>query len=223
MKTLNVVLKGLSDAIAVACCMLAAVCALPTAFEIPFSLTPLIWFCAIAALLLSFGMHVPRFGFVFAALFLGGLGLWIAFRFGLLRDGAVRLFADVLEGVEGDFTIVQDPSAIRALAEAVADPVRSVTAFLAGVAALVGLLASFSLIRGKLLLLPSLIPLPLYLLGMIYTNCRPALWTAVLLAIWFGWTLLGHGVRKGDSVRAGAFFTMLLAALLGFGMLLLAV
>ncbi len=223
MKALNIFLKGFADAIAVACCMLAAVCALPTSFGIGFSLTPLVLFCAVAALLLSFGMHVPRFGFVFAALFLVGMVLLLALRFALLRDGAVWLLDTVLKEVGNDFTVLQDPSALHALADAVGDPVRSVTAFLAGAAALIGLLASFSLIRGKLLLLPALIPLPLLLLGMVYTDCRPALWTAVLAAIWSGWTLLGHGIRKGDSARAGACFLVLLAALIGLGLLIPAV
>ena len=214
MKGWNVVLKGITDAAAIACCMLAAVCALPTSFQIGFSLTQLILFCAIAALLLSFGLHVPRFGFVFAAVFLAGLVLLVALRFGLLRDGAIRVADVALNEVRETVVLLPNMEELDALAAAVSDPVRSVTAFLAGVAALVGLLASFSLIRGKLLLLPALIPLPLFLLGLIYTNCRPALWTAVLLAIWFGWTLLGHGIRKGDSPRAGLFFAILSAAFL---------
>lgn len=223
MKTLNVVLKGLADAVAVACCMLAAVCALPTAFAIGFSLKGLILFCTIAALLLSFGMNMPRFGIVVGAAFLLGMLLFIVFGYGLLRDGGVFYLDTVLGEVRDSVTIVPDLSGLDALAAEVTEPERAVTAFLSGVAALIGLLASFSLIRGKLLLLPALIPLPMFLLGMVYTNCRPALWTAVLMALWCGYTLFGHGVRKGEPQQAGAFFSILAALMLGFGFLILAI
>ena len=223
MKGLNVLFKGLSDALALTCCMLAAVCALPTSFQIGFSLTQLILFCGVAALLLSLGMNVPRRGVIFGAVFLAGMLLLIVFRFAQLRDGAIRLIDTVLNEIGGDYTILSNMEGLDALAAAVKDPVGSVTTFLAALAALVGLFAGFALIRGRLLLLPALIPLPLFLLGMIYTNCRPALWTAILMAVWCGWTLLGHGIRKGESVQAGAFFASLAAVLTVLMFLILAI
>ena len=53
MKKRNVLLKILADACIVACGMIAASCAMPTAFSVLFSLKTMLLGCCIGALLLS--------------------------------------------------------------------------------------------------------------------------------------------------------------------------
>ncbi len=222
MKRGQIVLAGFADALPIACGMLASVCAMPTAFGIGFSLPPLILFCAVSAILLSFWMHVPKYGFGFGAIYLAGVIMLMVFRLSKIGDGAVYLIDFVLRFLEHDVTILPDLTGLDALASQVADPTASVTLFLMMIAALTGILLAFSLIRSKMILLPAMIPLPLILLSLFYSDQQPALWTILLLTFYFGYSLLGYGLRKEDAPRLWLYSLTLAPAILAFCLVLLA-
>ncbi|MBR4907197.1 MAG: hypothetical protein IKZ44_10165 [Clostridia bacterium] len=220
-KSVSIVLKGFGDAVPIACGMIACTCAMMTAYEIGFSRTPLILFCIFSALLLSFWMNVPKYGFGFGALFLSFVIMLCAFRMKRIGDGAVSLIYRLLYELPKGISGLVDMDALTIAAEKVANPESCISLFLMLVAAFFGFMLAFSLIRSKMVLLPLLIPLPMLLVSLVYTNRPPALWTMALLAVYMGYALLGNGLRKGDFKRHG-LFTAILAPLLLILVLLIA-
>lgn len=223
MKRVGIVLDGITGAVPVACGMLAAVSALPTAFGIEVAFAPLIVFCAVAALLLSFWMCVPRYGFGFGAIFLAGVLLIVAFRLKSIGDGAVVVFTKSLEMLlEG----IPDQLASSGLPErcaAVVRPDLCAAYFLMIIAAGAGLLMAFSLLHCKMITMSILIPMPLVLLSFIFTDEQPAIWAIILLTVYWGCAIVGNGVRRGESDRAGLFFAILAPSLLILSLLIMAV
>ena len=217
------ILAGFADAIAIACGMIGTVSTVMTAYRIGFSLTPLILFCAFSALLLSFWMSVPRYGFGFGAMFLTCVIMLCAFRMSQIGEGATVLAARLADTLPAALTGRFPLDALTEAASAVADPETGVTLVLLLIAALNGIILAFSLIHSKTVLLPLLIPLPMLLMSLVYTDMQPALWTMVLLCIYFGYTLLGNGLRKSETQGRGFFCAVLAPALLALGLLITAV
>ena len=220
-KSVSIVLKGFGDAVPIACGMIACVCAMMTAYDIGFSRAPLILFCVFSALLLSFWMNVQKYGFGFGAFFLSFIIMLFAFRMRQISDGAVSLTYRLLEELPKGLSGMVDMDALTNTAEKVTDPEICISLFLMLVAAFFGFMLAFSLIRSKMVLLPLLIPLPMLLVSLVYTNRPPALWTMALLAVYIGYALLGNGLRKGDFKRHG-LFTAILAPLMLILVLLVA-
>ena len=222
MKRTDVVLRSLGDAVPVACGMIACVCAVTTAYQIGFAKTPLILFCVFAALLLSLWMNIPKYGFGFGALFLTCVIMLVVFRMKSVGDGATafayRLLTELPKGFSGLF----DLEALEEAAAPIREPDICISLFLMLVAAFFGFMLAFSLIRSRMALLPLLIPLPMLLVSLVYTNRPPALWTMVLLTVYFGCALLGNGLRKGDSATRGPFAAVLAPALLALALLVIA-
>lgn len=201
MKRVNLLAGVLSDALLIACGMLAVVCTAPSAFRIPFETAALFAACALMGLLLSAWMHLPKLGVVPGLLFLGG-----AVAFGVIRrkaivEGARVVFYAVTETFSWDVSALSVPEPAQELARSGA----AVTVLLLVVAALFGMLIAFALIKSKLALLSILIPIPPFLCGLIFTDQQPAIWAAGLLAVYCGGVLLGHGLRKADSKHGGMF------------------
>ncbi len=221
-KSVSILIKGFGDAVPIACGMIACTCAMMTAYEIGFSRAPLILFCIFSALLLSFWMNVSKYGFGFGALFLSFVIMLCAFRMQRMGDGAVsliyRLLCELPKGLSG----LVDMDALSIAAEKVADPESCISLFLMLVAAFFGFMLAFSLIRSKMVMLPLLIPLPMLLVSLVYTNRPPALWTMALLAVYFGYALLGNGLRKGDFKRHGLFAAILAPLMLALVLLIAA-
>lgn len=229
MKRRNVILNGISDAIPLACGMIAVSCAMPGVYSIDFSLIPLVMFCIAAAFLLAFWMDAPRFGIGFGAIFLLIVALICVIRMQEIIDGTI-VFADKLyegfpkELCEGFREILQfDAERLTAAAAAVRKPKTAATLILILIAAVNGLLMTGALTRCKTVLLSLMVPLPMLLICMIRSQVQPPVWTAVLLLIYFGYVLLGNGIRKGDAPEKSAFFLLLAPALLTVGLLLLAI
>lgn len=223
MKRREIILVGVADAVPVACGMIATVCSMMTAYRIEFSLLPLILFCAFAALLLSFWMNVPRYGFGFGALFLTCVIMVCAFRMRQVGEGAVTFAYRFLDAVPDQFSRLFDLGSLTYAAAQVEDPKGCLTLFLMLLAAINGVVLAFALIRSKTVLLPLLLPLPMLLAGLAYTNMQPAIWTTVLIAVYFGYALTGNGLRKSEAPGRGALFAILAPALLLFALLVLAV
>ncbi len=220
-KGVSIVLKGFGDAVPIACGMIACACAMMTAYDIGYSRALLILFCIFSALLLSFWMNVPKYGFGFGALFLSFVIMLCAFRMQKIGDGAVSLVYRLLEELPKGLSGLVNMEALTIAAEKVTDPETCISLFLMLVAAFFGFMLAFSLIRSKMVLLPLLIPLPMLLVSLIYTNRPPALWTMALLAVYIGYALLGNGLRRGDFKRHG-LFTAILAPLMLILVLLVA-
>ncbi len=223
MKRGEIVLAGIADAVPVACGMIASVCAAMTAYQIGFSLVPLILFCVFSALLLSFWMNVPRYGFGFGALFLTCVIMLCAFRMQRIGEGAVTCVYRLLDTMPESLKKLFDMEALANTAAQIEDPESALTLFLMVVAAVNGVILAFSLIRSKTVLLPLLIPLPMLLASLVYTNLQPAIWTMLLTCVYFGYALLGNGLRKGETPGRGALFVCLAPALLALGLILLAI
>ncbi len=222
MKRGEIVLAGFADAVPVACGMLASVCAVMTAYRIGFSLVPLILFCVFSALLLSFWMNVPRYGFGFGALFLTCVVMLCAFRMQRIGEGAVIFAYRLLDMMPEALGKLFDMAALENAAAPIADPESALTLFLMLLAGLNGVILAFSLIRSKTVLLPLLIPLPMLLAALVYTNMQPAIWTIVLTGVYLGYALIGNGLRKSEAPGRGALFAILAPALLALSLVILA-
>lgn len=223
MKRGEIALKGVGDAVPVACGMIACVCMSLTAYHIGFAEAHFIVFCVLIAVLLSFWMNLPKYGLVLGGLFFARLLILFVFRMRQIGDGAVVFAYRLLEELPNRLTELFGLEGLAVAAEAVEDPDLCVTLFLMLVAALFGFLLAFSLIRSKMVLLPLLIPLPMLLVSIVYTNRPPALWTVELLTVYFGYALLGNGLRKSNLKTRGVFTTLLAPALLLLALLITAV
>ena len=210
----QIALKSFADAVPIACGMIGCVSTVLTANQIEFIRTLLIPYCIFCALMLSLWMNVPKYGMGFGAVFLGRVFLLCAFRMKKIGDGATLFVYRVLswfpEGITGRFNL-------DALSEAVAEnpePDTCVTLFIMLVAAAIGFLLAASLLRSKTVLLPLLIPIPMLLASLFFTSSPPALWSVALICVYFGYTLLGNGLRNGDYGMCGRFVALLAPVLL---------
>ena len=222
MKRWNSMFKILFDAVLTACGMLACICAVPSAFMIPFSRMTLLIGCALAAVLLSAWMHLPRAGIVPGLVFLGGTFVYGIINRKLILFGFRWIRYALFDPLSRDFPMLPSVTA-PALPDGADFTYISpaVTSALLILAAGFGLLLAFALVRGKMALLSVLVPLLPFLLSLIYTDQPPALWTAVLLTIYCGGALLGQGLRKNDSKRLGITLALLVPALALFTLLLI--
>lgn len=224
MKFWNGVLKILSDGVLIACGMLAAVSALPSAFGIPFAIRTLVVGCLLGALLLSAWMHLPRGGIVPGAAFLIGTIAYGVVRSKTIEFGASWIMFSIIDLLKQDFpSLPAFPAPTLPEGMDAAYLAASVSTVLLIAAAVIGLLTAYSLIRGKTSILSVMIPLPAFLISLVYTDMPPALWTVVLLMIYCAGALLGQGVRRGNAKRLGLFFSILLPILAAFAALLLAI
>ena len=224
MKHRDTLLGGLSDAIPLACGMLAAACAVPTSFGIGFSLGALVLFCVVSAMLLAFWMDAPKFGFGFGAIFLSGVifvVVLLCYRYDELRPAVTKILAGLPDDMQANVleTLKIDP----ALLASPKDAPFAATLMLMLLAAATGLLMTGALTRGKTVLLAVMIPLPMFLFSFFCKDSHPKLWTAVLLTVYLGYTLLGNGIRKGDLRVKNRFMLLLAPLLLTLALLIIAI
>ena len=222
MKRFDAVLKSIGDAVPVACGMIACVCAVTTAYHIDFAKTPLILFCIFSALLLSLWMNIPKYGFGFGTLFLTCVILLCVFRMQRIAEGATSFVYRLLSELPKELSGLFDMDTLTNAAAPITDPEACISLFLMLVAAFFGFMLAFSLIRSRMVLLPLLIPLPMLLISLVYTNRPPALWTIVLLTVYFGCALLGNGLRKSETAKRGLFSVILSPVLLVLALLVTA-
>ena len=213
MKRGQIVLASLVGAAPLACGMLAAICALPTALGIGFDLNLLILFCVVSSLLLSFWMVLPKYGFGFGALYLSGVILLTVFRSERIRDGAVSFFNGLMKMLPEWISGRLDMETLGAQADAVEHPELCVSILLMIVAAGLGVLLAYALLHCKVTALPLLIEMPPVLFSFLYTNHPPALWTVILMTVYCGYALLGNGFKRGQSPERGSYLAALAPAL----------
>lgn len=212
------ILRILFDAALVTCGTLATVCAVPTSFHIPFELLTLIWIFAVGALLLSACMHVKRGKLVYAAVFVIAVVAYGVLDREAIKTGACLAWNGVAGPLSMDFAFLQTIELEEEVLFATAD----ITSFLLIVGLVFSVLLAFALIHGRMALLSVLVPLPPFLLSMIYTDQPPALWTAILLTVFCAGALLGQGVRKGNAKRTGLYLAVLVPLITAFVLLIAA-
>ncbi len=220
MKRGQIAIAGFADAAALAAGMMACACAVPTAFGIPFSPMLLAVFCTVGALLLSFWLNVPKYGYIFGLVFFAILIVIAVFQARMVADGAVVFFCRTWTMLPEPISRLYTFDALMQRAEAVVDPKASGTSFLMMLSAVFGLILGPPTVRSKMALLPVLLPLPPVLLSFLYTDQQPTLWVLMLLTVFVGYVLLGNGLRKGESPRRGLFSAGILLAL---GLLMLSI
>lgn len=218
MKRLNLLLRIFLDAALITCGNLAVVCAVPSAFRLPFEVGTLTWIFAIGALLLSAWMHIPKYGIIFGAIFFAVVAVYGILDHEAIRQGAKYAWYCVLEPLSMDFSMLPIPQPVEDLLF----PAAAVTSFLTVVGSVLGLLLAFALIKGSSALLSVLVPLPPFLLSLVYTDQQPALWTVILLMIYVGGALLGVGVRRGEQKRLSVYLAIVLPLLTAFALLIAA-
>lgn len=202
----------LADGALIACGVLAAVCVVPTAFDAPFLLKNLILIALPMALLISAGLHLSDRGWLLpAVLFAGAAAVYGFARRAEIARGANLLWYSAARLLSLDFSFLPTP----AEPEAVLIPEVFVTEFLVFAAALLTLLIGILVIKSRSPIPAVIAPVPPFILGFIYTDCSPALFTVALLVIYWGGVLFGQDRKKRARERAGvgkAIFILLLAA-----------
>ena len=153
MKHRDAILKGFGDAVPVACGMIACSTAMLTAYEIGFKITPLILYCVFVALLLSFWMNLPKYGPAFGVLFLASVVMLIAIRMRRVGDGATVLIYRLFDELPKGLSWLVDMDKMAENAARVTDPETCISLFLMIVAAVIGFVLSFALIRSNHFLL----------------------------------------------------------------------
>ncbi len=214
-KSLNV----LSDAILITLAVLSVPCAVLTAYEIPFTLTPLVWSAILIGVCLSAWMHVPRYGMIAGGLY---FLIWVPLLLWnrkLIGYGFSLIINAMLEVLSPDVPFLPPAAAVEPPEGVTAMPDAAVTWFVLAMMALFGLSLAWSLIRSKMLLLPLIVPLPVFMLSLIYTDLPLGHWTVFLLLLYLGACLISGGLRINDAQKYGlATFVVLFSVfLLGAG------
>lgn len=203
----------IADAALIACCALAAVCVLPTAFEEAFNSAQLAIAEGFIAIILSYSLHkVKKYRFLPCFFFSLAAVLFFIIDKESVVNGAKLLWYSAAKLLSLDFAFLQVPS----IPENVLFPAQCVTEFLILEAAVISLLAAILLIKCRVVIPLLILPIPFMVLGFIYTDCPPAFYTVMLLLIYWGGILFGRETLKTDPYNAGlgrALFIVLLTAL----------
>ena len=219
-KVLYPALNVLSDAILVTLAILAVPCSVLTAYEVPFPLMALVWAAVLIGLCLSIWMHVPKYGY-FAGILYGAvlipLMLWkrtaILYGFHLFRYSMLDLLAP-------DVPFLAAPEPVEPIEGLMSTPSAAVGWFVLLVMVLFGLSVAWSLICSHMILLPVIVPLPIFMLSLIYTDLPIGHWTVFLLMVYLGACLMSGGLRVYDAKRYGLVTMIVLTSVTLLGALI---
>lgn len=208
------------DAVLIAIAALAVPCAVLTAYQLPFPLVPLIWAAVLIGILLSVWMHVPKFGWIAGIAFFAVLTPLLIWKNLFVRYGFLLFRYAILDLLSPDVPFLPSPTPVEPIDGFTAAPEAAIGWFALLVMAVFGLSIAWSLIRSKMILLPLIVPLPIFMLSLIYTDLPLAHWTVLLLLIYLGGCLIGGGLRVSDSDRYGLAMLPVLLGLLVLGVLI---
>lgn len=202
---------AIADAALTACCVTACVNGMPTAYEVPYAAPVTILASVAFALLLVPLIHAAKKAWLlpcagFAAL----TAIYGFFAHGPIANGAKLLWYAGARLWSLDFSLLPTPEDPGLLAF----PESDVTAFLVFSAAVLTLITALLLIKPKLPVFALLVPMPAMALCFIYTDCRPAVFTVVLAALYCAGVLFGYEIKKRD-VRSAGTGRLLFLVLLG--------
>ncbi|MBQ9189433.1 MAG: transglutaminase domain-containing protein, partial [Clostridia bacterium] len=211
-KQLHAVLNTLSDGVLITLTVLAAPCTVLTAYSVPYPLVALIFAAIGIGLCLSVWMHAHPFSLAAGILYFAVLmPLLVWKRLDILYGFRIVRYA-MLDMLAPDVPFLEAPAAVQIPAGLETLPTDAVGWFVLLVMALLGLSIAWSLIRSKMILLPVIVPIPMFMLSLIYTDLPIAYWAVFLLLLYFGTCLVTGSLRVYDAERCG---TVTLAILLG--------
>ena len=211
---LRAVLTGLLDAALVALATLAVPCAVMTAYRIEFALGPLIAAAVLIGICLSVWMHLPKLGFIAGILYFAVLTPLLLWNIATVRYGFELFRYSMLDLLAPDVPFLSEPTAIDPSVARGLSPVAAIGWFAVLVMAVLGLFIAWSLIRSKMIFLPLTVPLPIFMLSLIYTDLPIAHWTVLLLLLYLGTVLITGSLRVNDAPKYGSVALVMLAALL---------
>lgn len=206
-------LKVLSETALISCGVLAAITVIPTAYGTPFNLLALVITEVILAFLLAFGINgVKRSWLIPCVIFAAGVLLFYLMAKETIAKGAEIAWYSPVRLLSLDFSFLPTPEA----PPDVAFPASFVTEFLAFVASVLTLVIGILVTRCSSPIPALAVPLPAFIVGFIYTDCQPALYSAALLLIYWAGVLFGRELIKNEKPRnelGRAAFLVLLACL----------
>ena len=189
-----------ADAIIAACCVIACINALPTAFNVQYGIEIVRLSISAASLVLCSLIYLSKKKWPFVCL---GFGIILAIIWFLCRGAAARganiVWFSAARLWSLDISILPTPVAPEETAYSYEDA----TVFLLLAAGALLLAAAVLIIKLKTPIPALLLPIPFFVGCFIYTDCRPALFTIILLLIYFAAMLFGREIRKKDVRTAG--------------------
>ncbi len=201
-----------ADSVLTAFCVIACVCAMPTAYEAPYVLSPPVAIAILSAFFLCTLIHLAKKAWLApCALFAVLIVLYGLVMRDAIRDGAKLLWYSAASLWSLDFSFLPTPS----MPDSLVYPEAEVAAFMILAAGILSLITAILLTKPKTRIPALLVPVPFFAVCFIYTDCRPAFFTIVLLVIYWVGVLFGPEILKKDARAAGkgrALFVLLLTA-----------
>lgn len=221
-KILHFILNIFSDAVLIAIAVLAVPCAVLTAYEVPFEIGPLVTAAILFGICLSVWMHPSKYGFIAGILYGAVLiPLLLINRKAILYG--FRLFRyTMLDMVAADIPFLSSPDPLEPMEGLVISQQAAIGWFVLFVMAFFGLAVAWSLIRSRMILLPLIVPLPIFMLGLVYTDLPLAHWTVFLLMVYLGACLVSGELRVYETERYGLVTVIVLCGMLALGGLIFA-
>ena len=193
--------------------VLATVCIIPTAYETPFHLLTLVLVEVPLAFLVCEALHkaIKRWWIPCVIVLAAALTLFLI-REESMVGGAKLLWYSAASLLFLDFSFLPTPVP----PEDVIYPAASVTEFMVVMAAVLTVITAVLLIKCKSPIPSLILPVPAFVLGFIYTDCPPALFTVVLLLLYWCGVIFGRELFKKEepSLGLGKLIFMALLALL---------
>lgn len=221
-RTIHFVLNILSDAALITIAVLAVPCAVLTAYEVPFDIGPLVTAAVLCGVCLSIWMHPSKYGFA-AGILYGGVLIPLL----LIKRRAIlygfRLFRfTMLDLVAADIPFLTSPEPLETTETLAISQTAAIGWFVLFVMAFFGLAVAWSLIRSRMILLPLIVPLPVFMLSLVYTDLPLARWTVYLLMVYLGACLISGELRVYETQRYGLVTMIVLLGMLALGGLIFA-
>lgn len=200
------------NALLVCCGVLAAVLTVPSSYGVEFELPTLIYIALLFSLLLCAILHLAKRPLFPMLLFLLAVSVYVILDWAHIKSG-IKIFY---------YALMRPPSSIFPFLPVPKEPnlphilvASRVTSFLIAIEAIVAVLISLAVIKSSSPLPAILVLLPSVFLSMVYTDCSPVLYSVILLVVYFGGVLLGHGIKGSTKKHAMArlVFLLLLTAL----------
>lgn len=216
-KTVHFILNIFSDAALIAIVVLAVPCAVLTAYEVPFNLGPLVTAAILFGIVLSVWMRPSKYGFI-AGILYGAVLIPLLFinRKAILYG--FRLFRyTMLEMVSADIPFLSSPEPLEAVEGLTVSQTGAIGWFTLFVMTFFGLSIAWSLIRSRMILLPLIVPLPIFMLGLVYTDLPLGHWTVFLLMVYLGACLISGELRVYETERYGLVTTIVLLGMFVLG------
>jgi hypothetical protein len=206
-----------SEAALAACCALAASLVVPTAYGAPFLLKTLIIFASVSALALSAAVRLSgRLWPLPCALFAGAVFAFAYIARERIAEGFKLLWYQAGSLLSLSFSALPTPEA-PAPASSLEIPV---TYFLILTAAVFVLIAVILLAKCRPVTPKLILPVPPFVLGFVYYDCRPAVYVIALLVIYWAGVIFGRERKRAGSKKAEPARLIFIALLALFALMI---